>query len=163
MCGLHDQRWERAGRPDLEAWLAEPQPFKRPAAGATCRIPHCELWPQATSPFCHTHTNTWKVNGRTDIDEFAGRFATITPLAGEVIRLDRLTGQLKLEMQYVLQRRHDDRQGKLTPDWSCVRCGHSSTRAWARCSTTTKTTGSSELGRRSTTLAPAGSSVTPAG
>ena len=116
MCGLHAQRWERAGRPDLHAWLAEPQPFKRPAAGATCRIPHCELWPQATSPFCQTHTNTWKVNGRPDINEFADCFAAETPLAGEVIRLDRLAPQLKLEMQYVLQRRHDDRQGKLTPD-----------------------------------------------
>ena len=116
MCGLHAQRWERAGRPDLHAWLAQPKPFTRPTAGATCRISHCELWPQATSPFCQTHTNTWKVNGRPDIDEFADRFATNTPLAGEVIRLDRLAGQLKLEMQYVLQRRHDDRQGKLTPD-----------------------------------------------
>ena len=116
MCGLHAQRWERAGRPDLDAWLAEPQPVKQPAAGATCRIPHCELWPQATSPFCQTHTNTWKVNGRPDIDEFADCFAAETPLASEVIRLDRLAPQLKLEMQYVLQRRHDDRQGKLTPD-----------------------------------------------
>ncbi len=116
MCGLHAQRWERAGRPDLDGWLADPPSVKQPAAGATCRIPHCELWPQATSPLCQTHTNTWKVNGRTDIDEFADRFAAETPLASEVIRLDRLTGQLKLEMQYVLQRRHDDRQGKLTPD-----------------------------------------------
>jgi integrase len=57
-----------------------------------------------------------RVNGRPDIDEFADRFAAETPLASEQIRLDRLTGQLKLELQYVLQRRHDDRQGKLTPD-----------------------------------------------
>ena len=113
---LHAQRWERAGRPDLDAWLADPQPVKQPAAGATCRIPHCELWPQATSPFCQSHTNTWKVNGRPDIDEFADRFAAETPLASEMIRLDGLAPQLKLEMQYVLQRRHDDRQGKLTPD-----------------------------------------------
>ena len=56
------------------------------------------------------------MNGRPDIDEFADRFAAETPLASEQIRLDRLAGQLKLEMQYVLQRRHDDRQGKLTPD-----------------------------------------------
>ena len=104
-----------AGRRDLDAWLADPQPVKQPAAGATCRIPHCRLWPQATSPFCQTHTNTWKVNGRPDVDEFADHFAEIT-LASEMIRLDRLTPQLKLEMQYVLQRRHYDRQGKLTPD-----------------------------------------------
>lgn len=116
MCGLHAQRWERAGRPSLAGWLAEPQPFKQPAAGVTCRIPHCELWPQGTSAFCQTHTNTWKVNGRPDIDVFADRFAAEAPLASEQIRLDRLIGQLKLELQYVLQRRHDDRQGKLTPD-----------------------------------------------
>jgi integrase len=36
-------------------------------------------------------------------------------LASEVIQLDRLTPQLTLEMQYVLQRRHDERQGKLPP------------------------------------------------
>ncbi len=116
MCGLHAQRWERAGRPSLAGWLAEPQRFKQPAAGATCRIPHCELWPQGTSAFCQTHTNTWKVNGRPDIDEFADHFAAETPLASEQIRLDRLAGQLKLELQFVLQRRRDDRQGKLTPD-----------------------------------------------
>ena len=116
MCGLHAQRWERAGHPDLDGWLADPQPVKQPAAGATCRIPRCELWPQATSPFCQTHTNTWKANGRPEIDEFADRFAAETPLASEMIQLDRLGPQLKLELQYVLQRRHDDRQGKLTPD-----------------------------------------------
>lgn len=116
MCGLHAQRWARAGRPDLDGWLADPPPVKQPAAGATCRIAHCSLWPQASSPFCHSHTTTWKVNGRPDVDEFADRFAAETPLAGETIRLDRLAPQLKLELQYVLQHRHDDRQGKLTPD-----------------------------------------------
>src|SRR6202022_4940023 len=100
MCTLHAQRGERAGRPDLDGWLANPPPVKQPAAGAACRIPHCELWPQATSPLCQTHTNTWKVNGRPDIDEFADRFGA-GQLASEGIRLDRLTGQLKLEMQYV--------------------------------------------------------------
>ncbi|MDT5348896.1 MAG: hypothetical protein QOH91_2183 [Mycobacterium sp.] len=56
------------------------------------------------------------MNGRPEIDEFADRFAAETPLASEMIQLDRLAPQLKLEPQYVLQRRHDDRQGKLTPD-----------------------------------------------
>lgn len=116
MCGLHAQRWERAGRPDLAGWLAEPQPLTQPAAGVTCRIPHCELWPQGRSVFCQTHTNTWKVNGRPDIDDFADRFAAENPLASEQIRLDRLSPQLKLEMQYVLQRRRDAREGKLSPD-----------------------------------------------
>jgi len=115
MCSLHAQRWQRAGRPDLDGWLADPQPVKQPPPEATCRIPHCPLWPQASSPFCQSHTNTWKVNGRPDVDEFANRFAEIT-LASETIRLERLAPQLKLEMQYVLQRRHDERRGKLAPD-----------------------------------------------
>lgn len=115
LCGLHAQRWQRAGRPNLDAWLADAAAAQQPVAGKMCRIPHCELWAQGTSPFCQSHTNTWKVNGRPDIDEFADRF-TETSLSSEMIRLDRLAPQLKLEIQYVLQRRHDDRQGKLTPD-----------------------------------------------
>lgn len=114
MCDLHAQRWQRAGRPDLDAWLADPPAVKQPAPEATCRIPHCQLWPKATSPFCQTHTNTWKVNGHPDADEFGDRFAERHP-ANEIIRLDQLPPQLKLEMQYVLQRRHDERQSKLTP------------------------------------------------
>ena len=114
MCDLHAQRWHRAGRPDLHAWLADPPAVKQPAPESTCRIPHCQLWPKATSPFCQTHTNTWKVNGHPDADEFGDRFAERHP-ASEIIRLDRLPPQLKLEMQYVLQRRHDERQSKLTP------------------------------------------------
>ena len=43
-------------------------------AGATCRIDHCRLWPQASLPFCHAHAQTWKANGRPDIDQFATGF-----------------------------------------------------------------------------------------
>ena len=40
-------------------------------------------------PFCHAHANTWKVNGRPDIDEFVRRFAEVAVTADEIIRLDR--------------------------------------------------------------------------
>ena len=86
MCDLHAQRWQRAGRPDLDAWLADPPAVKQPTPEANCRIPHCQLWPKASSPFCQTHTNTWKVNGHLDADEFAGRFAETWHPASEVIR-----------------------------------------------------------------------------
>jgi integrase len=115
MCPLHAQRFQRSGRPDLNAWLADPPTVTQPAAGATCRIEHCDLWPQAEVPFCHSHANTWKVNGRPDIDEFAAKFTTVAVTADERIRLDRLGSHLKLEMQYVLQCRHDERQGKVQP------------------------------------------------
>lgn len=104
-----------------------------------------------------------RVNGRPDIDEFADRFAAETPLASEQIRLDRLTGQLKLELQYVLQRRHDDRQGKLTPDVVMRVVKALAAIGVGSCSTTTRTSGTTGLGRRSMTLAPVGSSATHPG
>ena len=115
LCQLHAQRWERAGRPDRDRWLASPPMVKQPAPGASCRIEHCTLWPQAALPFCHSHANTWKVNGRPDVDQFARHFTASAPTADETIRLDQLDAQVKLEMQYVLQTRHDERRGKLTP------------------------------------------------
>ena len=66
MCQLHGQRWDRAGRPDLHGWLADPPTIKTPPPGVVCAVEHCDLWPQAALPLCHAHANTWKVNGRPD-------------------------------------------------------------------------------------------------
>jgi len=116
MCQLHAQRWERGGRPDLEQWLTNPPEVKQPQVGATCRIEHCQLWPHAGLVLCHSHANTWKVNGRPDIEGFAASFtADLTP-ADETIRLSDLTPQLRLEIQYALQRRHDERATKTAPN-----------------------------------------------
>jgi len=115
LCQLHAQQWQRGGRPALDRWLRNPAAVRQPEPGATCRIPHCALWPQAAGPFCHAHSSTWKVNGRPDIDELARRFTDTVLPAEERIQLHRLSPRLKLEMQYVLQRRHDERRGKLAP------------------------------------------------
>ena len=115
LCSLHAQRWERAGRPDLGIWLVDPPPIKEPAADAVCRIGHCDLWPQSTQPFCHSHYNTWRANGRPDIDGFIARFAEVAVLADEVVRLDGLPSLLRLEIAYALQCRHDERTSKTPP------------------------------------------------
>lgn len=115
LCASHAQRWSRAGSPDIDTWLLNPPPIKQRPPGATCRITHCRLWPQGRSVFCQTHRNTWKTNGCTDISEFAERFASTPTPANETIRLQALSAQLKLEMQYVLQHRCDQRHGTLTP------------------------------------------------
>jgi integrase len=115
ICLLHWRRWKRSASEDLSAWLRDPLPVKAPVAGAVCRIDHCQLWPQAQSVFCHSHANTWKVGGHGDVETFARLFAEIALPADESIRLDRLGTQLRLEMQYALQCRHDDRAGKSSP------------------------------------------------
>lgn len=115
MCQLHAQRWERGGRPDLNRWLADPPEVKQPQPGAICLIGHCELWPHAGGALCHSHARTWKVNGRPNLEGFAASFAAEVTPADEIIRLGDLTPQLRLEVQYALQRRHDERASKTPP------------------------------------------------
>ena len=115
LCVLHGQRWQRAGRPGQDTWLTELASIPRPVEGVVCRIFHCQLWPQAALPFCHAHANTWKANGRPDINAFARGFAQITVTEDESVRLDQLGPQLTLEIQYALQCRHDERASKTFP------------------------------------------------
>ena len=99
MCQLHGQRWDRAGRPDLHGWLADPPTIKTPPPGVVCAVAHCDLWPQAALPLCHAHANTWKVNGCPAIEVFVRRFEPVAVTAEEIIRLDLLGPQLRLEIQ----------------------------------------------------------------
>jgi len=115
LCQLHAQRWVTSGRPDVEKWVLDPLPVKRPAPGAVCQIPHCSLWPQASSPFCHAHFNAWRANGREDIALFIARFTEPRVLSDERIDLTALPPRLKLEIQYALQRRHEERATKTPP------------------------------------------------
>ncbi len=115
LCQGHLQRWAKQGRPDLDVWLADPPAVKKPEPDATCRIGHCQLWPRAALPFCHSHANTWKVSGRPDIEEFVNGFSEAAVTEDESIRLERLGPHLKLEIQYALQCRHDERRTKTPP------------------------------------------------
>ncbi len=65
------------------------------------------MWPQATLPFCHSHANTWKVNGRPDVEVFVRRFDEVASTEEEIIRLGGLSPKLNLEIQYALQCRRD--------------------------------------------------------
>jgi site-specific recombinase XerD len=115
LCQLHYHRWDRAGQPDPDDWTAGWAAIRPPAPGAACRIDHCELWPQAALPFCHSHANTWRVNGQPAVEVFVRRFAEVATTEEKIIRLGRLGRQLKLEIQYALQCRRDQPGTKTLP------------------------------------------------
>ena len=110
LCIRHHGFWERAGKPDREAWLVGLAPVHDPGH-RVCALSYCTLWTQGRSPFCANHRSRWEAVGRPDTDQFVvlcesygdDRF-DFRPLG------DRR--QLKLELQYALQCRQDERQVK---------------------------------------------------
>jgi integrase len=116
LCPRHASAWERAGTPSLPEWLGT-LPATEPAPPpADCLAGSCGLWAEPGSGWCRSHAATWKQHGRPPAAEFAARWAADDPgAARERIRLDGLPAQMKLEIQYALQRRHDDREGKAPP------------------------------------------------
>jgi hypothetical protein len=110
LCAWHDRAWKRAGQPDRASWLA-----KAPAAPhkASCRLSFCALWALGDLPFCRSHYQRWRDLGKPDVEEFVHRCEH----HGEQ-RFDfrPLAPQLRLELQYALQCRHDERRSKTTPE-----------------------------------------------
>lgn len=104
LCLRHRKRWERAGRPEPVAW-ATGVPAMDPACRTECRLPFCILWAEtAGKVFCRSHDLRWRRSGRPDIDQF---IADCERLGKACIDFRVLPSQLKLELQYAVQRRHD--------------------------------------------------------
>jgi integrase len=116
LCTRHSAAWERAGRPDVDEWLASVPATVPPAGQQDCLIEFCGLWAEHDIAFCQNHGATWKVNGRPEPAGFAARYLGGDPVPPhERIFLNSLPAQLKLEIQYALQRRCDERAGKAPP------------------------------------------------
>jgi integrase len=89
--------------------------------GKPCLVSACERTAVGHG-LCQGHRQRWAAAGRPAVREFAestapfaaGRAGTLV-LRCERIRLGALPARLKLEVQYALQRRHDEREGKAPP------------------------------------------------
>ena len=112
LCSKHRDRWDRAGRPDLASWDA-PDLAPGDTTAAECRLPFCSLWvANPTKIFCVGHDDRWQRHRRPDPD----RFIADCELVGTAcIDLQDLATQLKLEIQYALQCRHDARSRTAAP------------------------------------------------
>jgi integrase len=116
LCERHATAWEKAGMPDLRDWL-DSVPVTAPSVPPSdCLIGSCGLWAEPGSDWCRSHTATWKRRGQPPAGVLAAQWEADEPGAGrERVHLGSLPGHLKLEVQYALQRRHDDREGKAPP------------------------------------------------
>jgi integrase len=112
LCSRHRDRWNRAGKPDLACWAA-PDLAPGGTTPAECRLPFCSLWAENPAKmFCAGHDDRWQRHGRPDPD----RFIAGCQLVGTAcIDLQDLAPQLKLEIQYALQLRHDARSRTAAP------------------------------------------------
>ena len=112
LCSKHRDRWNRAGKPDLTSWEAPDLAPTNPAL-AECRLPFCTLWVvNSTKIFCTGHDDRWQRHGRPDPD----RFIADCGLVGTAcIDMRDLAPQLRLEIQYALQCRHDARSRTAAP------------------------------------------------
>lgn len=115
MCSAHARQWIRGGKTDLDSWIASAPMTRQPEPGALCALEHCDLWPHATSPFCLAHNGTWRANGKPPIEEFRLKFIASTVLADQTVTLDGLGPRMKMEIQYALQCRRNDRGTKAPP------------------------------------------------
>jgi hypothetical protein len=72
---------------------------------AECRLSFCTLWTEnARAPFCRAHADRWRKSGISDAEQFVVE----CELRGrEYIDFRGLPPQLKLELQYAIQRRSD--------------------------------------------------------
>jgi integrase len=92
-----------------------------PVFGADrCQCGDCGRPVQARG-LCHAHYARWHDNGQPDLEHYLATAAPVTERGQAAARerrvdLGKLGRQLKLEMQYALQRRRDHSQGKTRPD-----------------------------------------------
>jgi integrase len=115
LCSCHDRAWRKAGQPVVETWLSE-QPAVHPGQPpAACRIGFCALWAQGDAGLCASHGLRWRQLGRPGLAEFIRGYDTDLVPGHERIDLRGLPPSLRLEMQYVLQCRHDEGRIKTRP------------------------------------------------
>lgn len=110
LCQRHVARWVTAGRPPLTSWLARFDYRPVPGGERDCTFVGCPRWTDGpANPLCHHHYCRWRVAGRPDIAAWqAGLAAMATARQVPPVNLARLARQVRLEVQYGLQCRHDE-------------------------------------------------------
>ena len=112
LCQRHDKAWRRAGQPDLVTWLAA-YPVTAEPEHERCRVTGCDLWSQGSAPLCLGHGSRWRGLGKPPLERYLADLAVPEPVATEPIDLTELAPALRLEIQYALQCRWDEKGTKV--------------------------------------------------
>jgi integrase len=106
LCARHRDRWMHAGRPEVAAW-AVAAPLVDGRGHNDCGLPFCALWTENDrSALCQSHTSRWRKAGCPDVDDFIGG---CEQYGRPTIDFRGLPAQMRLELQYAVQCRHDER------------------------------------------------------
>jgi integrase len=113
LCYRHSYAWRRQGRPGIEGWLAAAAPLGQAAPAAACAVEWCGLDAElAPPPLCRSHRARWRIHGRPSLEQF---LFDCTHYGRPRFDLRGLKPQLRLEIQYALQCRADERRTRTTP------------------------------------------------
>jgi hypothetical protein len=113
LCYRHSYAWRRQGRPGIDGWLAAAAPIGQAAAAAACAVEWCGLDAElAPPPLCRSHRARWRIHGRPSLEQF---LFDCTHYGRPRFDLRGLKPQLRLEIQYALQCRTDERRTRTTP------------------------------------------------
>lgn len=106
LCHRHANQWSHYGRPDLDEWLA--RTLYHPPRGSfetDCQFPGCARWCDGPSrSMCRPHWDSWLRAGRMPMAEW---LVHLERMRNPRVKLHRLSGQVRLEIGYGLQRRHE--------------------------------------------------------
>jgi integrase len=116
LCHRHCSRWVAHGRPDQDEWLARTAYTPTEFGERDCEFPGCGRWSDgADTRYCHHHQARWKLAGQPEpVDWYPQLARADAERQVPHIKLGRLPRQVRLEVQYGLQCRHDERV-KRTP------------------------------------------------
>jgi integrase len=107
LCIRHQYQWMRADRPPMAQWLTTVSWTPTPTGERDCRYPGCARWTNGpTSQFCARHWCRWREAGRPDPDAW---IAELPQRLDPRVDLRGLPPALRLEVQFGLQARHDER------------------------------------------------------
>jgi integrase len=105
LCEGHLYWWRKSNGAEVQLWARTAAPPATVGPHPLCRVQSCPRWAEPRSQLCGRHAANWRANGRPDIEEFSQKNSVSVQ---EHIDLRPLEPHLRLEMQYVLQQRHDD-------------------------------------------------------